>query len=309
METIMQQFNGLSWEWALVLRVLVGFGLANLLIKWVASQGRRTERFFWQFAFAFAIAVSFAVATGGVQTNQMFWVFTLLGAVATAGTFYWWKATAMSQSRNALFTFWDDLIAMGLAYVILHEGQFITPPVALGIAISFLSVGLFIRHGYKKSKQKETAHETLPLRFYGYIAFYSVVWGVAYFGQRFWSHADLPISTFALTWYTGGLITATLVYLFYKDKAVDQQNAAAIGPKGIIACFTLAVALYASMCLSIAAYKAPQVVVQPIFFVSEMILPALIGLFIFRERKNFDRVEWLYFVIGVAGALMVGLSF
>jgi hypothetical protein len=58
------------------------------------------------------------------------------------------------------------------------------------------------------------------------------------------------------------------------------------------------------------AYRlAPQTVVQPLFLVSEMIAPALIGLYVFGERQALDRQERLYFGLGLAGGLLVALSF
>jgi hypothetical protein len=50
-------------------------------------------------------------------------------------------------------------------------------------------------------------------------------------------------------------------------------------------------------------------VVQPLFLVGEMVAPALIGLYVFAEREALDRHEQLYFVAGLAGGLLVALSF
>jgi hypothetical protein len=58
------------------------------------------------------------------------------------------------------------------------------------------------------------------------------------------------------------------------------------------------------------AYRmAPQTIVQPLFLVGEMVGPALIGLYVFGEREALARRDQLYFAIGLAGGLLVALSF
>ena len=58
------------------------------------------------------------------------------------------------------------------------------------------------------------------------------------------------------------------------------------------------------------AYRlAPQTVVQPLFLVGEMVGPALVGLYVFGEREALDRLEHLYFAVGLVGGVLVALSF
>lgn len=304
-------FFEMPWEAAVFLRVLIGFGLCQgFLIKFVARQGRRTERFMWQFVFTFIFALALAALQWDViRFDGWFGAFVLLGVVGAYGTFYQWKAMAISQTRNALFTFWDDVIAMTLAVVFIGEAHFITMSVALGITLSFLALFLFIRHGWVKKRGVE-ADRQIPLRFYGYVAIYSVMWGVAYFGERYWAFKSFPVAGFLLAWYTGTLVTALTLFVLYKDHATDQQDGHPIGMRGLALVFILSSAIFTTMALTIVGYKAPQVIVQPVFFVSEMVLPIVFGFVFFRdERKKFDRIEWLYFAIGAVGALMVGLNF
>lgn len=299
--------SALSWEWATIIRVLVGFGLCQgILIKFVAQQGRRTERFLWQFVFTFAFAALWAVVEWNAQRfDAWFLAFVGVGFVGAFGTFYQWRALAISQTRNALFTFWDDIVAMSLAVVLLGEESFLTTPVGIGIGLSFFGLFLFIRHAWMK--KKSGAEAAVPLRFYGYIAIYSVMWGVAYFGERYWAFREFPVSGFLLAWYTGTLLLALCMFLFYKDAASEEQDLSPIDAKGLVYVFVLAVAIFATMALTIVAYKAPQVIVQPIFFVSEMVIPSVLGVLLWREKL--DGKEWFYFAVALIGALMVGLNF
>ena len=120
---------------------------------------------------------------------------------------------------------------------------------------------------------------------------------------------EMPIPLFLSAWYTGTFITAVLMHLFYRDQGDKNAGTAPITMRGLLIIFMLSVSILLSMALTIVTYRAPQVIIQPIFLVSEMILPALIGLYLFHERKNFDTWQWIFFAIGTVGALIVGFSF
>jgi len=285
------------------LRVFVAYVVLQYVLKRIVGRDRRTERFLHQFVFAFGIAALVALIAGDVRVNAAFAIVAAIGFIAAGGTYLAWKAIALSQSRNALFTFWDDAIAMGLSVWILREGQFISPVIGIGIGLSFLSLLLFVRFSWRQKDAKEK--RSVPLRFYGYVLTYSISWGVAVFGQRYWSFHDMPVQTFVLAWYVGTLIAALLIYLLYTDPGDDQRARTPFTAKDIGAHFFLALLIYVSLVLASFAYRAPVVVVQPVFLVAEMIIPALMGLYVFHERKQFAPEEWAYFAIGFAGALLV----
>lgn len=292
---------------AVILRVIVAYGLTQYVIKKIVGKNRRTERFLWQFIFTFIIAGAWALVSGGTVISKAFWNVVLIGLLAGGGTFFSWKAIHISQSRNAIFTFWDDIIAMSLSFFVLHEGHFITLPIGIGIAISFVALFGFIWYG-RLQKDMKGELKPVPFVFYTYVGIYSIAWGLAAFGQRYWSYYDMPVPTFLLGWYTGTLIVAILLFLIYKDTSENQKSVAPLGLKGIAEMFVLAVFILVSLGLASVSYRLPQTVVQPIYFVAEMIIPALIGLFIFHERKQFATIEWFFFGLGAVGAFVVVLN-
>lgn len=303
----MQSSFSMSPEMAIIIRVIVAYSLIQYATKKIVGGNRRTERFLWQFAFTFIIAGIWVLISGDVVVNAAFWNVMLIGFIAGSGTFFSWKAIHLSQSRNALFTFWDDIIAMSLAFFVLHEGRFITAPIGIGIALSFVALFGFIWYARCQKSEKEGL-KPLPLIFYSYVGTYSIAWGLAVFGQRYWAFNDMPVSTFLFGWYVGALVAAALVFLVYKDASEDQRSTALLGPKDIAATFVLAMLILSSLGLASVSYRLPQMIVQPIYLVAEMIIPSLIGLFIFHERKHFARFEWLFFGLGAIGALMVGIN-
>jgi hypothetical protein len=54
---------------------------------------------------------------------------------------------------------------------------------------------------------------------------------------------------------------------------------------------------------------APQTITQPLFLVGEMVGPGLIGRYVSGEGDTLARRDQLYFAIGLAGGLLVALSF
>ncbi|GEM_PF-1530471 len=283
---------------AIFFRVVVAYGLAAYVGKKIADRQDRAELFLWQYIFTFGIAAALALASQSIVLDGAFWNVVLIGLIAGGGTFFSWKAIHVSQSRNALFIFWSDLIAMSLAFFVLHEGRFITPLIGIGIALSFAAQLGFIWG----RRQKES------LAFYTYVAVYSVAWGLALFGQRFWSFKEMPVPTFLFGWYTGTLVVAILIFFLSIGASRTLKNLVPLLPKDIVLTFVLAALTLLSLGLASVSYRLPQTIVQPIYSVAGMILPLLIGLFIFRERRQFTFIEWLSLGLGGIGALIVSVN-
>jgi hypothetical protein len=88
------------------------------------------------------------------------------------------RAIAISLSRTALFAFWDDLLAMALGYVLLHEGQFLTIGIGLGMVASLGAVILSSVHSYRKQQAGKDEPDLFPKRLYVFAGVYSVILGV-----------------------------------------------------------------------------------------------------------------------------------
>ena len=130
-----------------------------------------------------------------------------------------------------------------------------------------------------------------------------MLWGLAYFGQKYASTKSLPPHVFALAWYLGSAPIAGLFYLKKRNEAVRLERS---DWKKIV---LLSGVLYVSMASSIIAFRAPQIVVQPIFFAAEIALPVLMGLFLFHERKKVVGIEWLFFTLGIFGTALIVHAF
>jgi hypothetical protein len=249
-----------------------------------------------------AVALPLAVVW---HQHQLDWRIVAVGFSNGLAAYCYYKAIALSLSRTALFAFWDDLLAMGLSYTLLHEGQFLNARLVLGIGVSLGAVLLFTVHSYSQQAQEPTT-KRLPMRLYLYAGAYSVILGLGLFFIRYLGVQGTALGTFLVNWY-GGIVMAALLLVL---SGADPAQAPFTLPWRVLPRLGgLSLVALVAMSGAYGAYRlAPQTVVQPLFLVGEMIAPALIGLYVFGERQALDRQERLYFVLGLAGGLLVALS-
>jgi hypothetical protein len=128
---------------------------------------------------------------------------------------------------------------------------------------------------------------------------------VGVFFMRYLGVQGTGLGTFLVNWYGGVVLAAALLFL----TAPEAQRA--LPPRrDWPRVFALSLLVLVTMSAAFWAYwLAPQTVVQPLFLVGEMLAPALLGLYVFAEREGLDRIEQLYFVLGLGGGTLVALSF
>jgi hypothetical protein len=214
---------------------------------------------------------------------------------------------AISLSRTALFAFWDDLLAMGLSYVLLREGQFLNARILLGIGLSVGAVIGFTVHSAHPQPLGEQASTRTPLRLYLYAGAYSLLLGGSVFFMRYLGVHGTGLGTFLVNWCSGILGAALLLVLASPEAATAITT---LSKRPLVRLGSLSLVTLVALSAAFMAYRlAPQTVVQPLFLVGEMVAPAILGLYVFAERNTLDRWEYLYFGLGLAGGLMVALSF
>ena len=289
----------MPWYVPVLLRIGAAYIAGPLLLKPLVDKYPQAKLLLIQFVVCFAVALLGAVA---LHQHHFDWRIAAVGFGNGLAAYCYYKAIALSLSRTSLFAFWDDLLAMGLSYGLLHEGQFLNVRIVLGIGVSVGAVILFTIH----SSHQQT-HERLPKCLYLYAGAYSILLGGGVFFMRYLGVQGTRLGTFLVNWYGGITIAALLLVLTAVDPA---QFPSKLPRRSLPRLFGLSLVALVAMSAAYEAYRlAPQTVVQPLFLVGEMIAPALIGLYVFAERQVLDRQERLYFALGLAGGLLVALSF
>jgi hypothetical protein len=295
----------MDWYVPVVCRIVTGYIAVPILLKPVVDRYAHTTMLLVQFVCCLAAALPAALILNQLRVD---WTIVAVGFANGLAAYCYRKAITISLSRTALLAFWDDLVAMGLSYVILREGQFLTSGIVLGIVASLGAVVLFTVHGYRKQHKDEPG--TVPKRLYVFAGVYSVILGVGVFFMRYLGVKNTGLGTFLVNWYGGVVLAAGLLLLTVPEEGKDPAVFATIPGKDVLRVVGLSLLVLVTMSAAYMAYRlAPQTIVQPLFLVAEMIAPALIGLYVFAEREALDRQEQLYFAVGLLGGVLVALSF
>jgi len=248
-------------------------------------------------------------------------------AVAVIGFFNafalycFWRATAISQSKTGIYAIFDDLLAMGLGWLLLGEGTFLTRLLSVGIVLAVLSTYLMAR-GEKLRLRKEnltsggekTSEESIIPWVFGFC----VIWGVAIFSFRYFATAQgMHFSTFAFSWYAGALAGAFCVTKIpfkgnlaaRSDQAGREANPQSL--KQVWACSILFGVLNITglVLLNIILKIAPLVAVMPANLVFASAVPVLVGLAIFKEYKQMNRLEMFSIVVGLTSVVVIAFGF
>jgi len=292
-----------AWYVPVVLRIIVANGVAAWLIKALSKQSI-ARRNFLQFLFCFAYAFVFVLFTGQFTYSRqtaLIALIALIGFFNSLGAYCQWQAISISLSKNSLFTFWDDVIAMTLAYLVLGEAQILSSGTLLGIVLSVSAVALLAWTGL----QRKTEGRITPT-FLAYVGTYSIIWGCAVFSMGYFGLKGFPMSTFLVYWYGGAVVGSLLILCFL----VPRQNDSTPFVRDLFIMPVFSLTIIVALAMQYWAFTlALLMVVQAIFLDSEMIVPALIGLIAFGERKHFNTQEKLFFAMGILGGILIGVNF
>ncbi|MBI4135796.1 hypothetical protein HY477_03620 [Candidatus Uhrbacteria bacterium] len=297
----------MTWHVPVAISLIFSYTISPYLLKKNANLPSRTRRLAWQFFFCAALACLVALGTGSPLplTSMALLAIGAIGCVNAFGAYCQWRAMAISLSRTSLFTYWDDLIAMGLGYALLSEAQFLTPLLGLGIVIA---VGAVIAMPY--ARRGKTADDQLAraqwVELIGWVARYSVIWGGVSVAMRYFGLKGVAIPSFLAAWYSGAFVGALAIRFLSSASEVGVP----LAWRDLRLVFALSCAIGMALSLKYWAFGlAPVTVLQPIYQVGEMVMPTVVGLVVFREHKTFKPAEKLLFVLAIVGGLTIALSF
>ena len=287
------------WQIPLILAIIIGHLIVPFLIKRITQLPSRTRNLVWQYFFCALFATIIAFITGTKFFDKQFLIIAIIGIFNAFGCYCQWRAIDLSLSKTSLFTQADDLIAIALGYIILHEASFLNPMLGLGVITCISSAVIFAcNEWYAKI---HTYSHILK-----WVAGYSIIWGIACFSMRYFSLKDMPILSYIAAWYQGSLCGALLILIFSSRKEKGET----LTFQKVIRVIPLATTIW--ICLTLTYWVfilAPITVAQPIFQVSEMIFPTIIGLWIFKEIKELNRLTQIAMIIGLAGGIIIMFSY
>lgn len=314
----------MSWQLAVLARIFTAHICTPVLMKKITGLPSRARRLSLQFMFCAIFSFAFAAMSGGLAFNKYWLIIAGIGVVNCLAAYCQWRAVDINLSKTALFTQADDIITVSLGYIILGEAKYLNSTLAMGVALCFITSTAIVMSKYKTADKKGG---NVNAKLIGWIAVYSVIWGVAVFTMRYFALNGVSFSTFLTAWYSGSYIGSLLILFLPQlavkiatalklksaqnlDLAVKKEIGEKLTKTGAKSVLVLSLAIWFSMFFGYHATKlAPLTVSQPIFLASEMILPALIGLWIFKELKELNMIERIAFPVGIIGGLIIGMAF
>ena len=300
------------WHGLVLGYILIAYCIHRYLVKRVTQQSW-DQKFFSKYFLCALMAVALTISLGQFTINWLTLSIFGLGFVNGWGAWCQWKSIAINQSRTAICSVFDDVIAMSLSYVFFNEAQYLSYIGVAGIVLVAYSAIMIGVDDYCRQEQTNQPKK-LPLSFYGYVLFYSVVWGVANFLIKWYGlEKNVPEGTFLAHWYCGAFLAAAIIVL------INSKKSGVGVKKELFACFKMEnlwwgglIALCIGTCLYIEyqLYQiSPMIIVAPIFMGAEAVLPALIGLYIFREIKELELRDKILMAGALIGGIFIAVSY
>src|SRR3989338_993950 len=291
----------MPWQAWVGLYIISGSLVAKILIKRFSASPARIQWLVGQYAFCALFSFLYLGFAGTKIEWPLLALFIALGMVSSLSTYAQWRAIDMSMSVTSLCTPAGGLIALLLGYLFLGEARYVNSGVAAGLVITLIAVGIFT--GTRIAPRHERIH---PGRLIKYIAMMSIMAGVVIFLMRLFAQHGIPLPLYVTGWYTGTFIGSLLLY-FLKGRNKERISLS-LKDLGLLA--ILGVSIWtAKTFLYVTLSQAPITVVEPIFQVSEIIIPSLIGLYVFHEITLFNLLQRFSFVLGVIGSVLLAISY
>ncbi len=295
----------MPWQLILSIQIVIGYIVSSILLKKLADLPQKNRRIAWQFFFCalFSIIfVTFKITTG--STFHLSWLVLVaagLGIFNALANYFYWRAMNISLSKTSLFGRYDDLMAMALGFIFLGEIKFLNPGLLIGISVCLGASFLFIT---QKSRTKDKHESNITL--FKWLLMTNLIWGTTIFFMRYFAVNGLPMPEYLFGWYGGSFLGAWLLVRIDKKEMSNGK----FSIKEIRDVAILSATLWATMLLNYWAMQlAPLTVLSPINFISRIIFPMLVDFLIFKETTALTRLEKFAFLLGLVGAVTIGLSF
>jgi hypothetical protein len=293
-------FSGPQAYFWIGLYIGIGFIAVRYIERLIIGERRLSERFFWQYVFCFSLSFLYFGLNGGAL-SAAFWTIVGIGILNGTANFTRWQAMRIAGLANvSVLTFFDDLVAMTLSYIIIKEERnLMNWPIAIGIIISVVCAILLAFERHKKK-------EPFAFLFLAYVGIYSVLWGVCYFSQRYFALAGISPAEYLLAWYGGTFVVAQAIFIRNLGKDKDKPS---LGQKDCLIIAGLASLIWCSLWIALNVLRyVPQVGFQPILLDAEAILPTFVGLYLFGEKSSLNAKQKALMAFSLIGVVLIALG-
>ena len=294
----------MTWQAILFLQIITAYVVYPVIAKKLTDTTSKIHLQHWMYIFCLFFAFGYLAWTRDFTYSPAILIIIIIGVINSIGVYCNLRAINISLSKTSVFAMADDIIAMMFGYVFLSELKFLTPPIIIGILLSFSGATLLYmgKNRIKSSGVKLSSADNKKL--VRLVMGSRLIWGIAIFFMRYFALSGLSVTEFIVSWYAGAWIGSFILFLLFRRKGKKETIKIDNRKISYIAVFSFLTVLAMFLAFKVLEL-APITIIQPIILVSEMILPLLIGLFIFKEARKLERHEKLAFIIGWTGIAVI----
>lgn len=248
--------------------------------------------------FGFASIVSFLFSKGQWRIEILI---VGLGFINALVAWLFWRAIKESLSQTMLFLPLTGFTGVFLAALFLGEWDFLNPK-NLGGVLALLGVlGLLGSVYFFRRSQKEGGR--IKKIWLWCIIGQSALGGVIVFLMKYFALQATAKTDFIFSWYLGAWLGSFILLISEKDLKIHLPRKGLWLSYLLLSAATLTAVLTSYWSLEL----APAVLVLPISQFFTVLGSALVGLFIFHERKSFSFLDWVGIAVGfVSMILLIG---
>ena len=282
----------MGWEISFIFLVIFGIGSSFLTKALTDVLPKKTLGIFYQFLFSAMLALAYVLFSGGFSFDISAVIIGFMGIFNAIASYYFWKATESSLSQTTLFLPLVDIVAVILALIILREAKTLNPLEIVGIALCFVSMGIF--------KSSYAAKNKTQSRWLYYIFVIVIIGGVSTFLLKIFS-STVSHQTFLASWYGGSFLGSIFLMITLKENPLSLEL------KNVFVIFPLSICVVGAL---LALYRVFELggsvsVVLPLKNIFGTIIPIFIGWFFFHENKKFVIEEYIAFALGILGIIFI----
>lgn len=292
------------WQVVVLASILSGYFIASVFFHELGKAGpqERARNLVFQYACMLGVSVCVWYLLG---SERIFlgsvYVIALSGSIVMLGTFFQWRAFAISTSMSALIPALTSAVAFALSGFILSEWRDIAEPVRLaGICLVTLGLTLYFMHGRHMAN-------SVPLSFLWQALPAIVIFGVTTFFMNIWAHGNVTLSAFLLAWYGGAFLGSCILFMLLHLRMREKI----IRLEGRTMLFVVGSALSGIAATGLAFVSfgmAGQALTLPLYAVGGVVGPICIGFAFFSEWKQVRGLQWVHLGLAFAGASMLALA-
>ena len=294
------------WQTAVLVR-LIAVAIVVYGSRKAMARTTRTHTLFGQFALAALWTNVVAIWLGEWSLSLLTFISVGVGLLNGAANFFMWNANAISTSRNGFFTAFDDVAAMALMMLFVPgAAAAVSYSTSLGMALCVVSAVALAWVNYRKIKCG--GEGAIAPVFYVYAIGYALSWGIAIFCIGYFAIQQVGVWRFISGWYLGASIATLSIMMLDRSGYVPRPTNLETPKTSIFIreVVTISIANSSALVLQYTAFAAVSLVIlQPAFLIMDIVVPLIIGIMVFGEKKQFSKADVVLYGAGALGFFLI----